>query len=125
MAYLCLHFTRYHEELKLNTPYLEDLNTPYPRYSNKIFLKILNVVLTPRNFQYAVLTSTNMAYRPNSRHCGDRGACVEAFATQVEDGGLVMFGECGGDMLGERGGEGGRRVLCLQVSIIDIQCLLE
>ncbi|GKD89762.1 hypothetical protein Tco_1365269 [Tanacetum coccineum] len=36
-----------------------------------------------------------------------------------------MFGECGGEMLGERGGEGGRRVLCLQVSIIDIQCLLE
>ncbi|GJZ53167.1 hypothetical protein Tco_0608052 [Tanacetum coccineum] len=43
----------------------------------------------------------------------------------VGDGGLAMFGECDGEMLGERGGEGGRRVLCLQVSIIDIQCLLE
>ncbi|GJS27091.1 hypothetical protein Tco_0487711 [Tanacetum coccineum] len=24
MAYLCLHFTRNHEELKINTPYPED-----------------------------------------------------------------------------------------------------
>ncbi|GJX13898.1 hypothetical protein Tco_0205656 [Tanacetum coccineum] len=28
----------------LNTPYPEDFYTPYPRYNNKIFWKILNVV---------------------------------------------------------------------------------
>ncbi|GJU77427.1 hypothetical protein Tco_1274497 [Tanacetum coccineum] len=44
---------------------------------------------------------------------------------EVGYGGLVIFGECGGEMLGERGGEGGRKVLCLQVSIIDIWCRLE
>ncbi|GJV69244.1 hypothetical protein Tco_1484753 [Tanacetum coccineum] len=47
------------QRTKTYTPYPEDLYTPYPRYSNKIFWKILNVVPTPRNSQYAVLTSTN------------------------------------------------------------------
>ncbi|GJV48826.1 hypothetical protein Tco_1439038 [Tanacetum coccineum] len=28
MAYPCLHFTRNHEELKINTPYPVDINTP-------------------------------------------------------------------------------------------------
>ncbi|GJS49898.1 hypothetical protein Tco_0600019 [Tanacetum coccineum] len=28
-AYSCLHFTRYHEEFKLNTSYPEDFNTPF------------------------------------------------------------------------------------------------
>ncbi|GJZ09289.1 hypothetical protein Tco_0543572 [Tanacetum coccineum] len=55
----------------------------------------------------------------------DGGVCVEAFAIEVGDGGLAIFGEYGGEMLGERGGEGGRRVLCLQVFIIDIRCRLE
>ncbi|GJS53374.1 hypothetical protein Tco_0626736 [Tanacetum coccineum] len=46
---------------KLNTPYPEDFYTSYPRYSNKIFWKILNVVPTPRNFQYAcVIRSLTM-----------------------------------------------------------------
>ncbi|GJX48490.1 hypothetical protein Tco_0273680 [Tanacetum coccineum] len=37
-----------------NTPYPGDINMPYSQYSNKIFWKISNVVLTPRNPQYAV-----------------------------------------------------------------------
>ncbi|GJR98707.1 putative reverse transcriptase domain-containing protein [Tanacetum coccineum] len=37
-----------------NTPYPGDINTPNSQYSNKIFWKISNVVLTPRNPQYAV-----------------------------------------------------------------------
>ncbi|GJS90949.1 hypothetical protein Tco_0773585 [Tanacetum coccineum] len=36
-----------------NTPYPGDINTPYSQYSNKIFWKISNMVLTPRNPQYA------------------------------------------------------------------------
>ncbi|GJV52311.1 hypothetical protein Tco_1448052 [Tanacetum coccineum] len=41
------------------------------------------------------------------------------------DGELVALGESGGEALCDRGGEGGKRVLCLQVSIIDIRCFLE
>ncbi|GJR32250.1 hypothetical protein Tco_1108482 [Tanacetum coccineum] len=51
---------------------------------------------------------------------GDEGVCVEAFATRL----AIVRVECGGKMLVERGGEGGRRVLCLQVSIIDIRYIV-
>ncbi|GKA84687.1 hypothetical protein Tco_0806341 [Tanacetum coccineum] len=37
-----------------NTPYPGDINTPYSQYSNKIFWKISNMVLTLRNPQYNV-----------------------------------------------------------------------
>ncbi|GJU24875.1 retrovirus-related pol polyprotein from transposon TNT 1-94 [Tanacetum coccineum] len=66
-AYLCLYFTKDHEGTRFNTPYPEEVYTPYSRYSNKIFWKISNVVPTPRNHRYAVLTSVNTPYRPNSR----------------------------------------------------------
>ncbi|GJR94916.1 hypothetical protein Tco_0267090 [Tanacetum coccineum] len=48
---------------KSNTLYPEDFYTPYPRYSKKIFGKILNVVPTPRNFQYAVVLITEFLMR--------------------------------------------------------------
>nr|GEY17914.1 acetyl-CoA carboxylase beta subunit, chloroplastic [Tanacetum cinerariifolium] len=49
-AYLCLHFTRYHEDFKLNMPYPED---PIRRIQDLFYTKILNVVPTLRNPQYA------------------------------------------------------------------------
>ncbi|GKB57681.1 hypothetical protein Tco_0913867 [Tanacetum coccineum] len=55
-AYLCLHFTKDHEEYKINTSYPGKTNTPYSSYGNKIFWKISNVVPTPRN-------TPNTAYR--------------------------------------------------------------
>ncbi|GKA58117.1 hypothetical protein Tco_0757305 [Tanacetum coccineum] len=53
-AYPCLHFTKTTNETRPNTPYPGDINTPYSQYSNKIFWKISNVVLTPRNPQYVI-----------------------------------------------------------------------
>ncbi|GKB40116.1 putative reverse transcriptase domain-containing protein [Tanacetum coccineum] len=53
-AYLCLHFTKDREGTKTNTPYPEEIYTPYSRYSNKIFWKISNVIPTLRNPQHAV-----------------------------------------------------------------------
>ncbi|GJW83495.1 hypothetical protein Tco_0156640 [Tanacetum coccineum] len=41
------------------------------------------------------------------------------------DGELVALGESGGEALCDRRGEGGKRVWCLQVSIMDIRCSLE
>ncbi|GKB26940.1 hypothetical protein Tco_0866341 [Tanacetum coccineum] len=46
--------TKDHRGIKLNTPYLERLNTPYSKYGmNIIFWKISSLVPTPRNPQYA------------------------------------------------------------------------
>ncbi|GKG16297.1 hypothetical protein Tco_0358620, partial [Tanacetum coccineum] len=58
-AFLCLHFTKDHEGNKINTPYPGKTNTPYSSYGNNIFWKISNVVLTPRNPRYVILTSVN------------------------------------------------------------------
>ncbi|GKE50683.1 hypothetical protein Tco_1481941, partial [Tanacetum coccineum] len=37
MAYQCPHFTKDHEGTRFNTLYPEKNNTPYSRFSNKIF----------------------------------------------------------------------------------------
>ncbi|GJT71859.1 hypothetical protein Tco_1031145 [Tanacetum coccineum] len=55
--------TKDHKGMKLNTPYPEDVNTPYLRYSMRIFWKISNVVHTLRKPQYAVSNSLDMPYR--------------------------------------------------------------
>ncbi|GJS59363.1 retrovirus-related pol polyprotein from transposon TNT 1-94 [Tanacetum coccineum] len=57
--YVCIHQGRYgvfvpaltkdHEGNKINTPYLEEGYTRYPKYRRLKFLKISNVVPTPRN----------------------------------------------------------------------------
>ncbi|GKB24368.1 hypothetical protein Tco_0863769 [Tanacetum coccineum] len=55
-AYLCLHFIRNHEDLYAVS---RRYHTPYPRYSIRRSWKILNMVPTPRNSLYAVLTETD------------------------------------------------------------------
>ncbi|GJU81800.1 hypothetical protein Tco_1284165 [Tanacetum coccineum] len=59
-AYLCLHFTGDHEGTRSNTPYSEELNTPYSSYIMRRFWKISNVVPTLRNPRYAVSKSLDM-----------------------------------------------------------------
>ncbi|GJX55852.1 hypothetical protein Tco_0285749 [Tanacetum coccineum] len=41
------------------------------------------------------------------------------------DGELVALGESYGEALCDKGGEGGKMMFCLQVSIMDIRCFLE
>ncbi|GKA42225.1 retrovirus-related pol polyprotein from transposon TNT 1-94 [Tanacetum coccineum] len=61
-AYPCLYFTRNHEDIKTNTPYPEasicrihELQyAVFNVYYTRRFWKISNVVLTPRNPQYAI-----------------------------------------------------------------------
>ncbi|GJT91543.1 hypothetical protein Tco_1080388 [Tanacetum coccineum] len=43
---LCLHFTKYHEGNKINTPYPGKTNTSYSSYGNKIFWKISIACMT-------------------------------------------------------------------------------